>query len=281
MTLPYSANRAFFIFGSLIGYLLAVRRPSIRVVTVVVVTVLVILVYSNTLPYVSSKFVVFDVSNTVALAHLHLPILLWANFGALYIGKNFLEPMDWLRYLSYCGDIVIYTAVLLLGGIVLTVLAGLLLYAVDIQPAHRYLEQPVVLGAVSAPLIATHLVTINVVPRGKIAPLLAAIFSPLFLATLTSVLVVLLTRDQNPFPDRTFLLVFNVMLLVVLAIVIFVVTELPSRQSAGIFDYCNLALFGVTLWIDAFALVAILSRLDRYGLSPNRFALSQVYSSES
>ena len=78
---------------------------------------------------------------------------------------------------------------------------------------------------------------------------------------------------ENPFINRSFLITFNGLLLVVLGISVFSLVERSEKSDVNLIDYINLALVAVTLLIDAIALSAILFRLASFGFTPNRVAV--------
>ena len=78
---------------------------------------------------------------------------------------------------------------------------------------------------------------------------------------------------KSPYTDRESLLMFNVMLILVIALVVFNVTERKLTATSRIYDPLNAGLILVALVVDAIALSAIIGRLGTFGPSPNRFAL--------
>ena len=100
--------------------------------------------------------------------------------------------------------------------------------------------------------------------------MLARVFSPLFLVMSVTYLIVAFVGGENPFIDRSFLITFNGLLLLVLGISVFSLVERTDESDVGSIDYINLALVVVTLLIDAIALSAILFRLASFGFTPNR-----------
>ena len=72
--------------------------------------------------------------------------------------------------------------------------------------------------------------------------------------------------------DRDFLISFNVILFVVLAITIYLITERSPKQSAQFMDGINFALIICALIINAIALIAMVFRLTSFGITPNRLA---------
>ncbi len=78
---------------------------------------------------------------------------------------------------------------------------------------------------------------------------------------------------KNPFLDRDFLLIFNVMLLGVMAIIFFSISERSEVNSGKLGRVILLLLTGITLITDIVAISAILYRLGEFGLTPNRVAV--------
>ena len=97
--------------------------------------------------------------------------------------------------------------------------------------------------------------------------------SPLVLVTLLVYLIAVVLVGKNPFLDRNFLISFNAILLVVLIIVIFSITESGTDEKNNPSDYINFALIALALIIDTVALSAIVFRLSSYGITTNRLAV--------
>ncbi len=72
--------------------------------------------------------------------------------------------------------------------------------------------------------------------------------------------------------DRDTLILFNVMLLAVVAIIAFSVTELEGARSRSLDVLVLLVLAALALLIDGMALSAIIGRVAE-GLTPNRFVV--------
>lgn len=83
----------------------------------------------------------------------------------------------------------------------------------------------------------------------------------------------MILQQKSPFTDRDFLIAFNGLLLVVLGLCVFSISERGSKETTGVVDIMNIGLVSVTLIIDVVALAAILFRLTSYGFTPNRVAV--------
>jgi hypothetical protein len=89
-------------------------------------------------------------------------------------------------------------------------------------------------------------------------------------------LITVIWIGKNPFVDRNFLIAFNGVLLSVLVVTIFSITESGKDEKKNISDYINFALIVLALIIDSVALSAIVFRLSSYGITPNRLAVLGV-----
>jgi hypothetical protein len=136
-----------------------------------------------------------------------------------------------------------------------------------------YFKNVVLMGAASLAVVATFLVSKNLKLAKNIAPYIAKIFSPLVLVTLLVYLITVLWVGKNPFLDRNFLISFNGILLCVLAVTIFSITESSTDEKKTISDIINFALIVLALIIDSVALSATVFRLTSYGITPNRVAV--------
>jgi hypothetical protein len=133
-----------------------------------------------------------------------------------------------------------------------------------------YFQNVAVFGAAAVPVAGTFLYDAVFDRRTGMAAILARVFAPLFLVMAVTYLTVAFLGGQNPFIDRSFLIMFNGLLVVVLGITVFSIVERGEASPVGVIDYINLALVGTTLLIDGIALSAILFRLASFGFTPNR-----------
>jgi len=78
---------------------------------------------------------------------------------------------------------------------------------------------------------------------------------------------------KNPYSDRDFLLIFNLMLLAVMGIIAFSVSEISSNRQQRFNVLILFILSIVSLLINLIALSAIVYRLGEFGISPNKVAV--------
>ncbi len=225
-------------------------------------------VYINLLP--------LEQKDSIILAYLHLPIFLWVLVGLAFTGNEYSLGSARLAYLKFNGEFAILYASRAISGMLLTALTMQLFTFVGMDISEFYFKNVVLFGAASLAIVASYLVSINLKLAKNIAPYIAKIFSPLVLITLVVYLVTVIWVGKNPFIDRNFLIVFNGILLSVLAVTIFSITESGKEEKKSISDYINFALIVLALIIDSVALSAIVFRLSSYGITPNRLAVSGV-----
>ena len=212
-------------------------------------------------------------SDSLIMALIHMPLVLVSFLGFVFGGGRWRDINSRLKFIRYGGELVIFTALVLLGGGVLTALAFGLFSLIDLSIEEWYVNYVLVWGLMSAPLIATWVWDQVMKQESKLASVIANVFSPLFLVLTIGYLLALMGEQRSPFSDREFLIIFNALLLVVWGITVFSVTGRGEDRSR-LLDLTNLSLVFVTLIIDAIALSAIAYRIVEFGITPNRMAVS-------
>mgnify|MGYP001254018734 CR=1 FL=1 len=212
-------------------------------------------------------------TDSVLLAYLHLPVFLWAVVGFAFTGNEYRSGRARLAYLKFNGEFGILYACMAISGMLLTGITMRLFQLVELDIIEFYFKNVVVFGAAGLAVVAAYLVSKNLKLAKNIAPYIARIFSPLVLVTLAAYLITVAWVGRSPFSDRDFLLSFNGILLGVLVVTIFSITERGSDERKSMMDYVNAALIALALIIDSVALAAIVFRLSTYGITANRLAV--------
>jgi hypothetical protein len=219
------------------------------------------IVYINLLP---------EGSTTLLLTCLHIPILLWFVIGYVFAGSDSDKRMDFLRY---HGDLIVMTAVIGLAGGLFTGLTLNLFKLIDIDIEDYYFRYLVLSILPSVPLLATFLVRQNASLVSKISPVIARIFTPIVTITLALFLVAVIFTGKDPYNDREFLLVFNGILIGVMALILFSLGEATKVNASRVHQYFLFALALVAIIDNGIALSAIGYRLVEFGVSPNRLVV--------
>jgi len=264
----YRRNIAFSVLPALAFYFIIKNRLNIRLVFYITLAFLGSFVYMNVLPS-------FIHSDSVNLSCLHLPFFLWSVVGIAFIGNDFKNQFKRMDYLRYNGELLVYSSIILVCGIILTFLTMGLFGIIGIREWEffEFYKHIIAYGIAASYIVAIYITEIMGKVSKNIAPIIAKIFSPLVLITLVVYLFAIIILQKDPYKDRDFLTVFNAMLLTVLAITVFVISERGIEISTIPSDYINLALVLVALVINGIALSAIVFRVSSFGITPNRIAV--------
>lgn len=263
----YPRNLSFVVFPLLMAYFAWKRQLPVEQVFRITIAILIPTIYINILPYDA-------LTDTLILACIHLPFLLWLVLGYTFAGPDQRNYKKWIAYLRYNADLAVMSAlVVIAGGIFTAVNFGLFsLIDIDLEPIFE--NYIIVWGAASVPIIATYLVCSNAQLVGKVSPVIARIFSPLVLVTLTLFVIGIFLTGKDPYNDRSFLLLFNVILVAVMAIILLNASEAFSANSYNVEKYILAGLAVVTIIVNCIALSAILFRITEWGITPNRLAVT-------
>lgn len=210
--------------------------------------------------------------DTFLLACLYMPVLLWALLGVVYMHNRLSDQQGRFLYLQYNGDLVVMTQLILAAGAAFTGITFALFSLIQVHLQEIYFQYIGIWGLAASPIVATYLIETNPQLVRKISPIIATIFAPLTLLMLVSYLITLLFIGKNPYNDRDFLLVFNLVLIGVMAIIFFSVVSI-SESLSGFMTWILLALSVVTLLFCGIALSAIVFRTFKWGITPNRLAV--------
>lgn len=262
----YTRNIGLIIFPILTAYFSWKNKLLAKQNTVLALAFLISLLFINFLPD-NPK------SDTLLLSCIHLPLFLWALLGFSYSGNNPKSHIKRLEFLRYNGDLLIMAGLLLIAGFILTAITIGLFKVIDLQIEKFYFNYIVVFGLPAVPIIATHLTQTNPQLVNKISPVIAKIFSPLVLVMLIAYLSAIFISGKDPYNDRNFLIIFNVLLIGVMAIILFSIAEIFNKNENRIGVYILVALSVVTILVNGIALSAILFRISTWGITPNRLAI--------
>jgi hypothetical protein len=214
----------------------------------------------------------FDPRDTEILTGIHVPIFLWLVTGIAYMGTKWKESRRRMDFIRFTGEAFIYGVLIFCGIMVLALFTMMIFSAINIDLSWFMRDYFFVYGGCAAALVTVYLVEFKKSVVENFAPILAKIFSPLFLITMLAFLVIMAATGQSPFVEREFLIGFDLMLVLVLGLVLYVISSRGLHDKAGLFDYMNLALILAAIIIDGVALSAIVFRLSAYGITPNKVA---------
>ena len=265
----YARNLGLLVFPFLSAYF--IRKSSLSRTNFLfpLASLLLSAVYINLLPSQTD-------SDTVVLACIHLPLFLWGMLGLVFSGSDPKNLSKRLAYLQYNGETIIVGGILLLAGGLLTGITIGLFGLIGLNIEEIYFQYIAVYGLAAAPLLATLITQSNPELVNKVPPIVAKIFSPLVLIMLTSYLTAIAYAGKDPYSDRDFLLLFNLLLLGVMALIFFSVVESVEEKKVGLMTWVLASLSPITLVVNGIALSAIAFRISEWGITPNRLAVLGV-----
>ncbi|QED38044.1 DUF4153 domain-containing protein [Antarcticibacterium arcticum] len=262
----YPRNIGFIIFPMLTAYFAWKNNISIRKIFIIIGTLLTGVIFINSLPNVPE-------SDTLILACVHLPVLLWGVLGFAFVSPNYKHLEKRLGFLKYNGDLLVISALICIAGGILTGITIGLFSLLGISIEEFYFEYIVIFALPAVPILGTYLTQTNPHLVGKVSPVIARIFSPLVLVMLVIYLVAMVYSGKDPYNDREFLLLFNALLIGVMAIIFFSLAGSSETQKSKPEIFILILLSIVTILVNGIALSAILFRISEWGITPNRIAV--------
>tara|TARA_X000000950_G_C13855704_1_gene636453 strand:- start:189 stop:1379 length:1191 start_codon:yes stop_codon:yes gene_type:complete len=214
-----------------------------------------------------------DISTSAQMSTIHLLPVGFSLAAFSFLGQHIMSLKHRIRFIGMCGELFIISVLIGLGFIVFTLFAIGMLDQLNIDAEDWYMINFGLIAMVSTPFVAGFVYDQFFEGKLAIASLLSKIFAPLFTILAFLYLIIMLIAGNTPFENREFLILFNAFLILVLAMVSFTIIDQKENESLGFTFKINLALLGISLFINILALSAVIYRLFEYGMSPNRFVV--------
>src|SRR5918992_1502650 len=253
----YARNLSLFVLPLLTGYFVWKRRLDTSTLRWLAVAFVVAGVFANVYPFAPGGY-------TEALTALHLPIALWLGVGIAYAGGRWGQVGGRMDFIRFSGELFIYYVLIALGGGVLLASMRIIFQAIgiDVEPFFESWLLPC--GAVGAIVVASWLVEAKQSVIENMAPVLTRLFTPLFAAVLVAFLGTLLWTGRGVDIEREVLIAFDLLLVVVLALLVYSVSARDPQAPPGAFDVASVVLVVSALLADAVALGAIAARITEF-----------------
>ncbi len=261
----YPRNIAFIVFPFLTAFFAWKNKLAPKTIAIISAISVACLIYINSLPDKETDILI--------LACIHLPVMLWILIGVAFTGNEPSNLSKRLDFLRFNGDLVVMSALL---GIAAGILSGItfgLFALIDINIEKFFQENLVVFGLPAIPILATLLTQTNPQLVNKVSPIIAKLFSPAVLIMLVVYLGAIIFSGKNPYTDRDFLVLYNALLVGVLALIFFSVAESAEKKNNSADFWILFLLSIVTIIVNGVALSAILFRISEWGFTPNRMAV--------
>jgi hypothetical protein len=261
----YIRNLSFLILPAAVCYLVW-KYPS-RSIQAIIFSALALgsAVLANVYPaYATGSF---DI-----LIGIHVPMLMWLAAGVVYSGPGWRSADGRMDFVRFSGETFIYLILIFCGGAVLLGTAHLLFGAIELNADTFLLKYVAVIGGCAAPIVAVYLASSKKNVIENMAPVLARIFSPLFLVLMVTFIVVMTSTGSVLTVERDILIGFDLLLALVLGMVLYTVSARDEKRPPGLNDYLQAGLILSALVVDTIALVAVTARIWDYGFTPNKTA---------
>jgi hypothetical protein len=210
-------------------------------------------------------------SATEVLVALHLPVVLWFVVAYPYMGGTLRSHERRMDFVRFTGEWFIYYVLIALGGGVLMALTALILEPTGVDP-DSIAEWVLPSGAAGAVIVAAWLVESKQRVVENMAPVLTMLFTPLFAVMLAGAAVVYAVTGLGDAFDRDLLSVFDALLLVVLALVLYGMSARDPSTSPDWTDGIQLVAVVSALVLDVMVLGTMIARIGDLGFTPNRTA---------
>ncbi len=261
----YARNLSFFILPLLAGYFAWKRRLNTNTLRWLAVLFAAAVVAANLHPLAED-------GSTEALTMLHVPIALWLIVGFAYAGARWKQVEGRMDFIRFSGEFLTYAVLVLAGGIVLTTFSKLIFQTIALDAGSFIQSWLVPCGAAAAVIIVSWLVEAKQSVIENMAPVLTRLFTPVFGVVLITFLGVLLWNRGGVDVERNMLIRFNLLLVLVLALLLYSVSARDPESPPGAFDVMQVVLLACALLAGAVALWAISARISEFGVSANRVA---------
>lgn len=268
----YIRNAALILAPLMAAYFVKQQKGRIKNLVYALIPMLAAAFYINLLPANLQ-------SDTFKLACMHLPFVLWSLTGYVFTGSVRGNLPKRIAYLRFSAGLIVIAGLLAIAGFAMFGITYGLFELIGINLEYIYQHYLSVLGLAALPFFGTFLIQSRPSLVKHIGPAIANIFTPLVTLMLFLYLLAMATTGKDPYNDREFLLLFNVMLVGVLAIIVFSAAGFSGdngdRNRLYFFKTYNLTLLAtLSILVNSIALSAILFRIMEWGITPNRIAVA-------
>ena len=177
--------------------------------------------------------------------------------------------MDFVRF---TGEWAIYYALIAFGGGVLVALTMGAFSSIGLDAGDVVITWLLPSAAAGAVIVAAWLVEAKQSVIENMAPVLTKVFTPLTALLLLAFLAAAAVTGNPVDADREFLILFDLVLVLTLALLLYSYSARDPYAAPGLFDKLQLVLLVSALVVDLLMLAAMVGRISEFGFSPNKTA---------
>jgi hypothetical protein len=260
----FSRNLGLFVLPFLAGYFAYRRQLDTRGWVLTAAPFVLAALVVNLYPWGAG-------SDPEVLVGLHLPVALWFVVAYPYMGGTLRSNERRMDFVRFTGEWFIYYVLIALGGGVLMGLTAGILEPTGVD-VERIAEWVLPSGAAGAVIVAAWLVESKQRVVENMAPVLTMLFTPLFAIMLAGAAVTYAVTGLGEAFDRDLVSVFDALLVVVLALVLYGMSARDPSESPGWMDRIQLVAVVSALVLDVMVLGTMIARIGDLGFTPNRTA---------
>jgi len=207
------------------------------------------------------------ISQSLDNAFYFMLVLLWFFVLLSQSNYDFKKP-DYGIFLEKCGEIIVWSTMFIIGGMVIVGLSIALFNAIIIDTQAFYMKNIATLGVAASPFIS--LLVIENYNKIKLSIIIANIFLPIVLVSLFVFGVISIFNNTKPYEDREIFVIYNIMNIIVICILVF--TGINNINNKFIY-WCSCILPVITIILNIVTLSAVIYRINEYGITPNKITL--------
>jgi hypothetical protein len=260
----FARNLGLFVLPFLAGYFARRRQLDLQQWALAAAPFAVAAIVINLYPWDAD-------SSTEILVAFHLPVVLWFAVAYPYMGGTVQSHERRMNFVRFTGEWFIYYVLIALGGAVLMALTAGILEPTGVD-VERIAEWVLPSGAAGAVIVAAWLVESKQRVVENMAPVLTMLFTPLFAVMLAGAAVTYAVTGLGEAFDRDLVSVFDALLVVVLALVLYGMSARDPSTSPDWMDRIQLVAVVSALVLDVMVLGTMIARIGDLGFTPNRTA---------
>lgn len=209
---------------------------------------------------------------TLLLTASHLPVALWFTVGAARAHREWRSIAARLDFVRFSGEVLLFFALLALGGGVLVALAYQMFAGMGTAVETVIGGWVVPCGAASGLVVAAWLADNREHTMRRVAVVVQRVFTPLFALVMAVFTVTAIPSGFFSRFRRDELFVYDSLLVVVTALALYAVAAHVDESVNAVHEWALLAMTATGVAVDTLIVIAMVDRTVGMGLTPNRLA---------
>ncbi|MBN2737427.1 MAG: hypothetical protein JXR70_10640 [Spirochaetales bacterium] len=200
----------------------------------------------------------------------HLFIYCWFLTGFLFVSGNWKNHDLRMDFVRLTGETFIYGVLISCGVFALVIFTNIIFQTIRVDISRIFSGEILYFLVFAIPVIAVIFADAKKSVIENMAPVLAKIFTPLFLVTMLVFTVVFFTSSESIFANRDILIISSSFSVFALALIFYTISARKPVDCVNAFDVMNFVLVAVAIVVDVIVLAAMGVRIGQYGYSINK-----------